>query len=207
MGLLFILIIPLAAAALSLVPADRRFAPAITIAGALAVLVLALKAALTVIKAGEIVAIPDWVSCNSLSALILLLVAFVSLTSAVFSWGYIERHTGADRVKKIRRYYSRFNLFVFSMLAVLLFSQVALVWVAVELTTLMSVFLVSFENTRQALEAAWKYVVLTCMGAAFALLGILLLYWAMKGAGGRTFTWEELTAVSRGINPKILKTA
>ncbi|NOX80461.1 MAG: hydrogenase 4 subunit F [Deltaproteobacteria bacterium] len=207
MGLLFILIIPLAAAALSLVSADRRFAPAITIAGALAVLVLALKTAFTVIKAGEIIAIADWVSCNSLSALILLLVAFVSLTAAVFSWGYIEVHTGPDNVKKIQRYYIRFNLFVFSMLAVVLFSQVALVWVAVELTTLMSVFLVSFDNTRQALEAAWKYVVLTCMGAAFALLGILLLYWAMKGAGGKTFTWEELTAVSQGINPKILKTA
>ncbi len=207
MGLLFILIIPLAAAALSMVPADRRFAPAITSAGALAVLILTLETACTVIKAGEIIAIADWVSCNSLSALILLLVAFVSLTAAVFSWGYIEEHTGADNVKKIRRYYIRFNLFVFSMLAVVLFSQVALVWVAVELTTLMSVFLVSFDNTRQALEAAWKYVVLTCMGAAFALLGILLLYWAMKSAGGKTFTWEELTAVSQGINPRILKTA
>ncbi len=209
MELLFILIIPVAAAALSLVPADRRFAPAITIAGALAVLILALKTAFMVIKAGEVVAIADWVSCNSLSALILLLVAFVALTSAIFSWGYIEGHTdtGADRVKKIQRYYFRFNLFVFSMIAVVLFSQVALVWVAVELTTLMSVFLVSFDNTRQALEAAWKYVVLTCMGAAFALIGILLLYWAMKSAGGKTFTWEELTAVSQGINPKILKTA
>jgi len=148
MELIFILIIPLTAAALSLVPADRRFAPAITIAGASAVLILALKTAFMVIKTGVVVAIADWVSCNSLSALILLLVAFVALTSAIFSWGYIEGHTdtGADRVKKIQRYYFRFNLFVFSMIAVVLFSQVALVWVAVELTTLMSVFLVSFDK-------------------------------------------------------------
>jgi formate hydrogenlyase subunit 4 len=50
-----------------------------------------------------------------------------------------------------------------------------LVWIAVELTTLCSALLVSFENTRAALEAAWKYVVLSLMGAGIALFGFLLL--------------------------------
>jgi hydrogenase-4 component F len=93
------------------------------------------------------------------------------------------------------------------MLAVPIFSQVALLWIAVEMTTLLSVFLVSFENTAEALEAAWKYVVLTCMGAAFALVGILLLYWGMRTYGQGPFTWAGLVLASPNIPPMLLKTA
>jgi hydrogenase-4 component F len=75
------------------------------------------------------------------------------------------------------------------------------------LTTLLSVFLVSFENTFEALEAAWKYVVLTCMGAAFALLGILLLYWGMGDSGPGSFTWSGLMAAAGRIPPPILQVA
>jgi len=51
-----------------------------------------------------------------------------------------------------------------------LLANVALMWIAVELTTLLSAFLVGFEDTPEALEAAWKYVVLSLMGGAAAIL-------------------------------------
>ena len=76
-----------------------------------------------------------------------------------------------------------------------------------ELTTLLSVLLVSFKNTAEALEAAWKYVILTCMGAAFALIGVLILYWGMHIAGGETFTWAGLIKAAPAIPPSLLKTA
>ena len=58
-------------------------------------------------------------------------------------------------------------------------------WIAVELTTLLSAFLVGYEDTAEALEAAWKYVVLTTLGAILALLGFLILYWATAHRGRR----------------------
>jgi hydrogenase-4 component F len=207
MELLVILIIAAVAAVLSLMPLGKRFAPAVTLLGSLVVFLLSVRTALATVAGGELVAVKDWLSCNSFSALILLLVAFIGLAAAIFSWGYIAITVAATDNRKIRRYYSRFNLFLLSMLAVPIFSQLALVWTAVELTTLLSVFLVSFESTPEALEAAWKYVILTGMGAALALFGILLLYWALSLSGPAAFTWAGLMAASAKMPPVILKTA
>jgi len=207
MELIYILVIPAVTAGLSLVPTRRKFAPALTTLGSLVILILSLTVAFRAARGMEEVAIRNWISCDSLGALVLLLVAFVGFTAAIFSWGYIEKSASAGNQRKIRRYYALYNLFLWSMLAVPILSQVALVWIAVELTTLLSVFLVSFENTPEALEAAWKYVVLTCMGAAFALLGILILYWGMNVSASGPFTWAGLVMASTQISPVLLKAA
>ena len=207
MELLYILIIPALAAALSLIPLGKKFAPAETILGAVIVLFLSIRTSFQAASGTEVVALKNWISVDSLSALVLMLVAFVGFAAAIFSWGYLDRSAAANQPARIRRYFARYNLFLLSMLAVPILSQVALVWIAVELTTLLSVFLVSFENTPEALEAAWKYVVLTCVGAAFALLGVLILYWGMSISGNRFFTWEGLAVASSGIPPALLKTS
>jgi hydrogenase-4 component F len=211
MELIFILLIPLLASGLCLVRAGRWWAPAITLLGAIAVLILSLRVAYTCAGGTGVAAYPDWISCDGFGALVLLLVAFIGFTAALYSWGYIDTTVEAIDLAhiptRIRRYYARYNLFLLSMLAVPVLAQVALVWIAVELTTLLSVFLVSFDNTPEALEAAWKYVVLTCVGAAFALLGILLLYWGMSVSGMGPFTWSGLIIASTHIPPALLKTA
>jgi hydrogenase-4 component F len=207
MDLLYILIITTLVSGASLIPVGRKFAPAVTCLGSLAAFVLSVHAASKTLNGGEVVATKDWLSCDSFGALILLLVAFVGLAAAVFSWGYMPKIVGPEDDRKMRRYYALYNLFLLSMLAVPILSQVALVWIAVELTTLLSVFLVSFEQTPEALEAAWKYVVLTCMGAALALFGILILYWGMSVATNDPFTWAGLISSSPKISPTLLNTA
>ncbi|NOY68844.1 MAG: hydrogenase 4 subunit F [Deltaproteobacteria bacterium] len=210
MELLIILLIPLVAAVLSLIHTKKgKFAAAMTIIAAFSVFILSLHIAIYPHSgmAQNTPGIKGWLSCNPLSALILLLISFVGLTASIFSFGYI-----GDAAKKVgsggvRRYYARYNLFLLSMLAVPMLSQLAMVWIAVELTTLFSVFLVSFEETAESLEAAWKYVILTCMGAAFALIGILILYRGLTIAGGSAFTWSELIAVSPNIPPLFLAVA
>jgi len=207
MELIYIIIIPAVLAGLSLIPAHRKFASLVTILGTLVIFILSLDIAFLAADGMEVVAVKNWISCDSLGALVLLLVAFVGFTAAIFSIGYIEKNVEEKNTRKIRHYYVQYNLFLLSMLAVPIISQVALVWIAVELTTLMSVFLVSFKNTSEALEASWKYIVLTCMGAAFALLGILILYWGMSISGQEKFTWAGLIVASTNIPPALLKTA
>jgi len=202
-----ILALPALAAGLALVPARRALAAASTVLASVAVLVLAIRVALATAGGRPVVAVASWIACDGLGALVLLLIAFVAVTSSIFSWGYLSRIADAEKGPKLRRYYSHFNLFLLSMLAVPILAQVALVWIAVELTTLLSVFLVGFEGTAAALEAAWKYVVLTCMGAAIALIGILLLYWGMTTAGGGPFSWSNLVAAAPRMSPALLKTA
>ena len=199
-------LLPLAvagAAALGVKGAWIRFA---TLGGAVATLLLSFHAAAITARTGKVELLSGWVGLNSLAAVFLLLTATLSVTAALFSLGYIRHLTKRD-VAAERRYYLNFNLFVASLVAVPLMLEVALAWVAVELTTLFSIFLVSFENTREALEAAWKYAVLTIMGATVAALGFFLLLWGLAQAGGGAQTFDVLVGAAPALSPALRKLA
>ena len=210
MSVLIILLVPLVAAALAGIPARRPWASGVTVVACLIVLALAARAAWIVAAGGSVTAAlgpawANWVAVDGLSALILVLVALIATTAGIFSVGYLA-HESLARAK-LRLYHANYNLFVFSMVAIPLIAEPTLVWIVVELTTLASALLVSFENTREALEAAWKYVVLSLMGAGFALFGFLVLFAAMHAAGGGTYTWTGLVAAAPRMPPLLVQTA
>jgi hydrogenase-4 component F len=203
MELAAILVIPALAGALSLSSVGRRYAAQITLIASAIVLALAAAVALQAARSLRVDALDGWLTCDGLGALVLVLVALVGFTAALFSWGYIgARAQQAESV--LQRYYGLYNLFVMSMLAVPVLANVALMWIAVELTTLLSAFLVGFEDTPEALEAAWKYVMLTTLGAVLALLGFLVLYWGSQVAGYEPFTWVGLVDAAPHIPPALL---
>jgi hydrogenase-4 component F len=205
-----VLLPPLIAAALCAIPSRRPWVAGVTVASSLVVLALAANLAWQAAASGPMPAATaphwaDWIHMDGLSALILLLIALVSATAAIYSVGYVAH--GAPTPGKLRLYHANYNLFVFSMLAIPLIAEPTLVWIVVELTTLCSALLVSFDNTREALEAAWKYVVLSLMGAGVALFGFLVLFAAMHAAGGSAYTWTGLVAVAPRMPPLLMQTA
>jgi hydrogenase-4 component F len=199
-----LLVLPLAAAGLCCVP-WRGMAAGATLVSSLAVLLASIQLAEQVLSAGQVDAVPGWIAVDGLSALVLLLIAFVGAAAAFFSWGYMSARPPEN--KRLRLYYANYNLFIFSMLAIPVLVDPTLVWIVVELTTVCSALLVSFDNTREALEAAWKYVVLSLMGAAVALLGFLVLFAAMRAAGGTTYTWRGLVAAAPRMPGTLLEAA
>jgi hydrogenase-4 component F len=210
MSVLWILLAPLVAAALAGVPSRRAWMPAVTVASSLIVLAGTARMAWIAAAGGSLTAglgaaWLDWVAVDGLSALILFLIALVATTAAVYSIGYLG-HAGLTP-RKLRLYYANYNLFVFSMLAIPLLAEPTLVWIVVELTTLCSALLVSFENTREALEAAWKYVILSLMGAGIALFGFLVLFAALRAGGGGAYTWAGLVAAAPRMPPLLMQTA
>ena len=206
MELTAVLLVPALAAGLVLHRALARFAAAITLAASGLTLALAVAIAAAIAGAGPMTGLLGWLSADGLGALVLLLVAFVGTTAALFSAGYLGARGHHEDRQDSRRYYALFNLFLLSMLAVPIVAEIALMWIAVSLTTLLSAFLVGYEDTAEALEAAWKYVVLTTLGAILALLGILILYWATRIAGDGPFTWAGLVAAAPGMPPALLWT-
>lgn len=205
-----ILLVPAVAALLVLVPLGRRWMSGVTVVASVANLLLTGALALDVIAGRLPGELHDggwsrWIAIDGLSALILALIAFVATTAAIYSVGYMEH--GHLAVRKLRLYYANYNLFVFSMLAIPSVAEPTLAWIVVELTTLCSALLVSFENTRGALEAAWKYVVLSLMGAGIALLGFLTLFASMQAAGGGTYTWAGLVEAAPRMPPLLLQTS
>jgi hydrogenase-4 component F len=53
--------------------------------------------------------------------------------------------------------------------------NLVVLWMAIELTTLVSTLLVRYRRQRRTLEAAWKYIGITTAGIVFALFGTILL--------------------------------
>ena len=206
MTLIAILLLPLIAAVLCwIAPIGKRAGAHVTLMTCLAVLVLSVRVAFRVIALGTVVAVPDWIEVDALGALILLLVTLVGVLACLYSLGYMPRMTHDKSL--LYHYYGNLNLFIFSMLAVPVVVGPSVTWLAVEFTTLLSVLLVGFESNREALEAAWKYAILTLTGASIALFGFLVLFWAMRQAGGDSYTWAGLQSVAPHMSPVLLKTA
>lgn len=130
------------------------------------------------------------------SGVFLAVIAFVGLVSALVS----PRHlAGAGRSvfparRQKRLYYATFHAFWALLLAIPIAGNLGVAWLLVEATTGASAMLVASSGRRSALEAGWKYLVLTTLGLTVALLGIVVVFVASTPAGG-SFTaldWSTL---------------
>jgi hydrogenase-4 component F len=147
---------------------------------------------------------------DALSLYFMFTVAVISFASALYSVTYIQSDLDELVItqKKARVYYSLFNLFAFSMLFVTVLNNLGIVWVAIEMTTLTSAFLVGFYNNKPSIEAAWKYLIICSVGITMAFLGTILVYYTVSKDGGVTsLNWTDMMAVVQSLDPKILKIA
>jgi hydrogenase-4 component F len=119
-----------------------------------------------------------FVRADALSVVFLLATAFLYACVAVYSIGYLKTAAGHGDERYARRFWAGLNLFAWSMLAAPLMGNLALLWVAIEVTTILSALLVALAGTDGAAEAAWKYVLLASAGLALALLGTIFAYYA-----------------------------
>ena len=120
-----------------------------------------------------------FVRVDALSVVFLLATSFLYATVAIFCIGYLRGSHGHDvSARYTRRFSLGLNLFAWSMLAAPLMSNLALLWVAVEVTTVISALLVAIEGTDGAAEAAWKYILIASAGLSIALLGTIFMYYA-----------------------------
>lgn len=71
-------------------------------------------------------------------------------------------------------YYSCLFAFFGAMVFAILAPSLPLLWVAVELTTLVSAPLIAYHRTAGSLEAMWKYILICSIGIGLALFGTML---------------------------------
>ena len=114
-----------------------------------------------------------------------LVVAAVGLLAVWSATGYIntELANGHTSLGGARLFGSLVPMFVATMLLALLAGNAAISWVAIEGTTIATVFLVGHHRTRRSLEASWKYVIIGSVGIALAFLGTVVLAYAARAAG------------------------
>ena len=139
-----------------------------------------------------------WLVLDPAGGLLLGVIGAIGLASALVSAQYLTGRRGslfrtawADRI-----YWATLFAFWAVLLAVPLAGNLGAAWVAIEATTAASALLVGFSGRARALEAGWKYLILTSLGLGVALLGILMLEAAAGGGGLETLTWRSLPHAS-----------
>jgi hydrogenase-4 component F len=140
---------------------------------------------------------------DRLGAWVLLCVAAVYAVSSVYAVGYMRL---MGRPARLPGFYALFAGFALSMFLACLMNNAGLYWIAIELTTLVSTFLVGFEPGAESTEAAWKYLIIVSAGISLALLGTVLYYWAGTFVLGPRYrpTWALLTSAAPRMDPRLL---
>ncbi len=123
---------------------------------------------------------------DAVSAVFLLATGFLYAIVAIYSIGYLGAGHGS-RARRARQFWVGLNLFAWAMLVAPMMSNLALLWVAVEVTTVISALLVAIEDTNGAAEAAWKYVLLASAGLGLALLATIFAYYAGAHVLGQSY--------------------
>jgi hydrogenase-4 component F len=152
----------------------------------------------------------DALRVDALSALMLVLCGFVGLLSGVYGIGYLRRNEarGLVTARMRREFFGLIPAYVFAMLLVVVSNNLGILWIAVELTTLASVFLITFHDRDTTLEAAWKFLVLGSLGLAFALLGTVLVFASGQGSLGEGLAalhWTRVMQVAPELHPFTLR--
>jgi hydrogenase-4 component F len=139
-----------------------------------------------------------WIVVDPAGGLLIGVIGAVGLASALVSPQFLVGRRGslfrADRADRI--YWATLFAFWAVLLAVPLAGNLGAAWLAIEATTAASALLVGFSGRPRALEAGWKYLILTSLGLGVALLGILVLESAAGGGGLETLTWRGLSHAS-----------
>jgi hydrogenase-4 component F len=183
---------------------------------ALGGLAIALVSGLTlsglVFANGPVRALDGLVLIDAFGAYMLILVLVVAGIAVAGSPAHLAHEQEADRLRPhdAGRYYALLLWFVAGLAAVPLLDNLGLVWVGIEATTIVSALLVGFARTPDAIEAAWKYLILGSIGIGFALLGTLLLYASSVGVLGETsdaLDWTRLTEIAPRLDPGLVRLA
>ncbi len=161
---------------------------------------------------GPVVAFGGIVVVDALGAYLLVLTIVVAGLALAASPRYVRHEVAAGilRAHDEGRYYALFLGFVASLLAVPLLDNLGLLWVAIEATTVVSALLVGITRTPQAIEAAWKYLVLGTVGVGFALLATILAYASSVRVLGETsdaLNWTRLVSIAPSLDPNLMRLA
>lgn len=205
--LVLLITVPVAAVAVAAI-APRQVTEIATVASGLVVLILAV--ALLPGPAAGVVQAGHYLRADALSEVFLLGVAFVYAATAVFAVGYQAHEARQSRTdpaaarafaRYSRRFYIGLNAFAASMVAAPLVNGLALLWIAVEITTVVSALLVALDDTESAAEAAWKYVLIASSGLGIALLATIVMYYAGAQVLGQSYdlAFDPLLSAASGL--------
>ncbi len=142
---------------------------------------------------------------DALGILLCLVLMLLSLATFYHSYLYFKRHNFT--VKQEAIYYASLIMLIAAMISTYFAENIALLWVSIEATTLFVTLLIFHERSKDALEAAWKYLFISSLGVAIAFIGILFISIAATKNGISNLSLAYLISIAGTMSPVWLKIA
>jgi hydrogenase-4 component F len=188
-------------AALATAAAPRRAVTAIAYVGALVSAEAAIALSAVALASPQRPLVEKWLVVDAAAGLLVGVIGVVGFASVLVSPSYLGAPSATGLVRAGRRprtFYALLFLFWAILAAVPLVGNLGGAWLLVEATTAASALLVGFGGKPRALEAGWKYLILTSLGLGVALLGIVILAAGSAHGGLDALSWRELAHVRTG---------
>lgn len=144
-----------------------------------------------------------WLAADAIGLVVLTLASALFLATAVYAVGYLRRESPRGG----RVFASCLLAFLAATTVVSLSQQLAMLWVGMEATTLAVAPLIYHRHDRRSLEAVWKYLLISSVAIALALLGIFFLATAQADAPGRALLLPDLIAGAGALHAAWLRAA
>ena len=153
-----------------------------------------------------------FLQADALSAWLDLIIGLVGSTGTLYAVGYMGEELNRHHLSigRYARFFCLFDLYLAAMLLAANLENIAIMWIAIEGSTLSAALLIGFERTKAALEAGWKYVILSSVGIALALFGTILIYYSSEhvlGVSSEALRWSQLYKAAERLNPTAIKIA
>lgn len=194
-----ILIFPIVASVLMLIFKNKHFATFLVNLYAILHIIISAMLAMGATYGAK----TRYFAVDSTNLIFLLVLSFVYLMVAIYNTSYIKTVDVKD--KRVIKYSFMTLVFVLSMTGTILSTNLGLAWVLIEATTLSSAYLIYFNKTKHAIEAAWKYVFICSIGIALAYVGIIFL--TISTGNINTLNFVELYKYAGQFDPMWLKLA
>jgi hydrogenase-4 component F len=209
--LILLVAAPVIAGLGSLLVRQRRAIEVLQCALAGTLLAAAVLVAERVIVAGD-VSVGGYLQADALSAWLDLILGFVGGTGTLYAVGYMgeEMDRAHLSLRRYSQFFCLFDLYLGAMLQAVNLENIAIMWIAIEGSTLSAALLIGFDRSKAALEAGWKYVILSSVGIALALFGTILVYYSSEhvlGISSEALRWSQLYRVAEGLDPGAIKVA
>ena len=152
----------------------------------------------------------DLLRADALSALLAVCVAGVAALATLLGPNLDSGASSYDD-RQARLFAIFANLFAFTMLVAVTANNVAVMWIAIEATTITSAMLIPLRVSKASVEASWKYILIGSVGIALAFVGTVLAYFDFVSRVGphasALLNWTLLRAAAPVMHPQVIQLA
>ncbi len=146
----------------------------------------------------------SWLTVDDLGLVVLSVVSVLFLAVAFYASAYMR----AETPRGGRAFVSCLLAFLAATSLVAVSQHLAALWIGMEATTLAIAPLIYTRDDRRSLEAVWKYLMLSSVGIALALLAVFFLATAqLSDEGSRALLVPDLLARADRLDPRWLRAA